>query len=99
MDTFGATAAMSREDVDDAIAPKVRKDAVGATVAMFREDNGDAIVPKVRKDVDDAIVAMSREDGAGAIAPKVQMKNVFDRDALHSPSFLIYTVYLMNINN
>ena len=99
MDTFGATAAMSREDVGDATVPKVRKDAVGATVAMSHEDSGDAIVPKVRKDVGDAIVAMSREDGAGAIAPKVQMKNVFDHDALHSPSFLIYTVYLMNIHN
>ena len=90
---------MLREDVGDAIAPKVRKDAVVATVGASHEDSADAIVPKVRKDVGDAIVAMSREDDAGAIVPKVQMRNVFDHDALHSPSFLIYTVYLMNIYN
>ena len=99
MDTFGAIAAMFREDVGDATVPKVRKDAVGATVAMCREDSVDAIVAKVRKDVVDAIVAMSREDAVGAIVPKVQMRDVFDHDALHSPSFLIYTVYLMKINS
>jgi hypothetical protein len=90
---------MSREDCAGAIVPRVRGDAVGATVGTSHEDSADAIVPKVRKDVGDAIVAMSREDCAGAIVPKVQMKNVFDHDALHSPSFLIYTVYLMNIHN